>query len=293
MEPTFVPIGALATIMDFTWTMGKLKNIASNARTTGSFLVMTRKLLSRFEPNTRGASLEWIGEQYVFSTEQFCRTRDVDLWEEAEQEARKIDGLASATLSGLSISLGGGGNYILGYFYARFLRPEVIFETGVAAGWTSVALLRAIRRNGFGLLFSSDFPYFRLEEPEKYVGILAKGEDISRWKLDLRGDKVALRDFTSALAGEKISLIHYDSDKSVRGRREAVRELLPHVSDKCVLIMDDVQDNLFFRNLVNHYSLEYSIIEFLGKYLGVVENFGSQMAAGGFAGAKNPLRTSG
>ena len=64
----------------------------------------------------------------------------------------------------------------------------------------SLAILRALEKNGNGHLYSSDFPYFRLENPEKYIGYLAKNENNkNNWFLDIRGDDKALLKLQSRL----------------------------------------------------------------------------------------------
>ena len=65
-------------------------------------------------------------------------------------------------LSKLSVKLS-GGLYKLLYFPIRKIKPYTVVETGVAAGWTSLAILRALNKNGRGHLYSSDFPYFELK----------------------------------------------------------------------------------------------------------------------------------
>jgi hypothetical protein len=35
------------------------------------------------------------------------------------------------------------------------------------AGFSSSAILTALKENGEGILYSSDFPYFRIKNPEK------------------------------------------------------------------------------------------------------------------------------
>ena len=51
-------------------------------------------------------------------------------------------------LSKLEVSLGGGGNYILLYFLIIKFKPQNVVETGVAAGWSSLFILRALKKNG-------------------------------------------------------------------------------------------------------------------------------------------------
>ena len=258
--------------------MGTLANIVRNAYSGRQLQVMAVKVLRRFERDTAAESRQWILGSRVAKTEEFCKRRDEKLWKEAVEVCSQLESDGRRRLESIEINLGGGGNYILAYFLARNLRPEVIVETGVAAGWTTTALLQAIERNGSGELFSSDFPYFRLENPHSFVGVLAENHSKSNWHLDLRGDSAALPDFVVHLGQNKIGLIHYDSDKSYRGRKWAIRTLLPHVSEDCVLIMDDIQDNLFFHDYVRDAELDYTIFEFEGKFLGVVERLGHQIA---------------
>jgi predicted O-methyltransferase YrrM len=260
--------------------MGTLANIIRNAYSGRQLQVMAMKVLRRFERDTAPESRQWILGSRVAKTEEFCKRIDEGLWKEAVEVCSQLEFEGRRKLESIGINLGGGGNYILAYFLARNLRPEVMVETGVAAGWTTTALLHAIEKNRAGELLSSDFPYFRLKNPHLFVGVLAENVSKSNWHLDLRGDSVALPDFVVRLGPNKIGLIHYDSDKSYRGRKGAIETLLPHISEDCVLIMDDIQDNLFFHDFVRDARLDHTIFEFEGKYLGVVEMLGQQIAGG-------------
>jgi predicted O-methyltransferase YrrM len=91
-------------------------------------------------------------------------------------DVQAIEKYAKDKLSKLNVTLGGGGNYILLNFLIRKFKLKNVVETGVAAGWSSLAILRAFKKNGMGNLYSSDFPYYRLKNPEQYIGILAKNE---------------------------------------------------------------------------------------------------------------------
>ena len=97
------------------------------------------------------------------TTEEFCKSIDLILYEEIKSDANLIEKEAKDKLSKLNISFGGRGNFILLYFLIRKFKLFNIVETGVAAGWTSLAILRALQKNGEGNLYSSDFPYFRIK----------------------------------------------------------------------------------------------------------------------------------
>ena len=170
----------------------------------------------------------------------------------------------------MNISLGGRGNFILLYFLIRKFKLHNIVETGVAAGWSSLAILRALKKNGNGHLYSSDFPYFRLENPEKFIGYLAKNEiNKNNWFLDIRGDDKALPEITKQIGNKNIDLFHYDSDKSYSGRSNALKLIGSKLSFKTIIIFDDIQNNLHFKDYVEKNNLNFHVIEFDGKFVGI------------------------
>ena len=119
--------------------------------------------------------------------------------------------------------------------------------------------------------FSSDFPYFRLKNPEQYIGYLAKDEtNKENWSLDIRGDEVALKDFVNKLNSNEIDLFHYDSDKSYLGRDRALKILSSKINSKTIIIFDDIQNNLHFKDYVIDHKKKFHVLEFQGKYVGIV-----------------------
>ena len=248
-----------------------MKNIISNILRKNYFLVIVKKILKRFEKNTSKEANRWIKHNTNYTTEQFCRLIDPKLYDEILSDIDLLEKYADDKLSRLSISLGGGGNYILLYFLVRKIMPKTVVETGVAAGWSSLAILRALQKNGKGKLYSSDFPYFRLKNPEQYVGYLAKDEiNKINWFLDVRGDDLAIPEILKRIGDESIDLFHYDSDKSYSGREMVFKNLNTKIDSKTITIFDDIQDNLHFKNLIEKTKKDYWIIEFKGKYLGIL-----------------------
>lgn len=248
-----------------------MRNVLINAAKKGYLRTMLGKLMKRFEKDTSREAAEWARSNVSASTEDFCRSIDSNLYDQVRLVTEEIRQEGSERLSNLPFSLGGGGNYEVLYFLIRKTKPRIIVETGVAAGWSSLSILRALRENGEGKLYSSDFPYFRLENPEKYVGYLAKNEvNYSDWFLDIRGDSKALPEIVSRISNLNIDLIHYDSDKSYSGRVNAMRALNSNISSDTIIIFDDIQDNLHFRDFVIDNKKEFHVLEFEGKYLGIV-----------------------
>jgi predicted O-methyltransferase YrrM len=215
----------------------------------------------------RSDAKAWAEERAVDATE-LLRAIDATLWDEAAAWATEFESHASQRLRPVGFDLGGGGHYPLLYFLTRRMRPEVVVETGVAAGWSSVAILSALERNGAGTLLSSDFPYFRLPDPERFVGWLVPQGLRHRWQLDIDGDRKALPRFMRS--APSVDLFHYDSDKTDAGRRFAMNTVGPYLSPGAVVVMDDIADNNFFRDYVAASNLRTHVFKFEAKYLGVI-----------------------
>ena len=246
-------------------------NILRNALKKGFFLVMVKKLLKRTEKDTSIQATKWAESKVKLSTAEFCQHIDKKLYEEILREVAIIKRDAEAKLSSIKFDLGGGGNYFILYFLVRKFYPKIIVETGVAAGWSSLSILRALHKNRVGKLFSSDFPYFRIKNPEQFIGIVAQNEpNLEHWVLDIRGDDITLPEFAKKLADFSIDLFHYDSDKSYSGRAKALEVMKNKFSENTIIIFDDIQANLHFRDFVTDRNVNFTVLKFEGKYVGIV-----------------------
>ena len=248
-----------------------MKNLLFNILNKKQFHVVFKKIIKRFEKDTSFESLRWAKLNTKFTTEELCKLIDPQLFDEALKDIKIIEAEAKSNISKLDISMGGASNYVLLYFLVRKINPSIIVETGVAGGWSSLFILRALRKNGEGKLFSSDFPYLRLKNPNKYIGYLAKSEiNKNDWYLDIRGDELALAEIINKIREKNIDLFHYDSDKSYSGRNKALNTINSNVNEETIIIFDDIQNNLHFRNLIEKTKNDYFILEFQGKYLGII-----------------------
>ena len=149
-------------------------NIIRNVLKKGFFLLMVKKLLKRLEKNNSILATKWAESKVKLTTTEFCQNIDKKQYVETVSEVARIKEDAKTKLSYLKFPLGGGGNYFLLYFLVRKFCPKITIETGVAAGWSSLSILRALHKNKVGKLYSSDFPYFRIKNPEKLIGILVQ-----------------------------------------------------------------------------------------------------------------------
>ena len=249
-----------------------LANILKQAVKPSRFRVMTGKVASRvFERISKTShqdNLRWI-ESNVESYESYASKVDQALWLESKEVGEIIATRAEKVLSEIEHDLGGGAIHTFLYFIARYIQPNNVVETGVAAGFSSYSILQALEKNDHGELFSSDFPYFRLPNPEKYIGIIVPDNLRKNWTLLVEGDEKNLPIIIGKV--ESIDLVHYDSDKSYKGRKNALAMISNKLSANAIILMDDIQDNLHFHDMVKDMNREdWHIFEFKGKHVGMI-----------------------
>ena len=242
-------------------------NLARNALRPSYLPVMLRKIKARLRPPNKDEALAWASE-HAESVEIFGESLNPALWAESNHWADEFEPQAQSILSTIGVPLGGGGHHRLLYFLTRLTIPGTVLETGVAAGWSSAAVLTALAANGSGSLWSSDFPYFRLENPERYVGCVVPDALRDGWNLYLKGDRSNLAEILPRCG--PISLFHYDSDKSYDGRTFAMDAVATHLTPECVIVCDDIDDNTWFRDWVLKRGGAYRVFERGGKYVGLV-----------------------
>jgi predicted O-methyltransferase YrrM len=167
-----------------------------------------------------------------------------------------------------NFKMGGAGHIHLLYDCVKILKPEIVVETGVAYGWSSLSILKALDDNNFGKLFSIDMPYPR-KKNEKDVGIVVPENLRQNWSLIRKPDKPGLTE-TLKKIGKKIDICHYDSDKSWWGRHYAYPVLWNSLKSRGLFISDDIQDNLYFSEFVKDKPLKFAILEFKGKFIGLI-----------------------
>ena len=142
------------------------------------------------------------------------------------------------------VRMGGPGNLDLLYHLAEFVRATRVIETGVAYGWSSLAILSSLAARPDSLLASTDMPYAGTDSQD-HAGCVIPDHLKDRWMLIQRDDRRGLPAALERLP--VIDLCHYDSDKSREGRGWAYPKLWHALRPGGVFISDDIGDNLAFR----------------------------------------------
>ena len=249
-------------------------NILNQALNPSRFKVMYDKVLKRLfsgeQTLDKKENLKWIKEN-ISDLSDFGKQISQTIWSESLKESKVIESRAYKVLDSIKYDLGGGGAYPLIYFLTRVIKPNVVLETGVAAGFSSYSILSALNRNAKGKLFSSDFPYFRIKDPEKYIGIVVDNKLKNNWELYIEGDSNNLKKILSCV--DEVDLFIYDSDKSYVGKKETFSKVTPFLSDEAVILIDDIEDDSFFYDFVKENEIyNWKIFEFEGKFCGLIGN---------------------
>jgi predicted O-methyltransferase YrrM len=149
------------------------------------------------------------------------------------------------------------------------VKANIVIETGVAYGWSSLSMLAGLDDHPSSLLISIDMPYPKMNN-EDYVGIVVPNFLREKWYLikepDRRGILKAIKKIN-----QQVDICHYDSDKSYYGRAYGYPLLWNALRDGGIFISDDIQDNLAFKNFVESKNLIFAVTEYKGKYIGITK----------------------
>ena len=163
--------------------------------------------------------------------------------------------------------MGGPGDVDLLYWCAEHLRATRVIETGVAYGFSSLAILLSLQKRKEAKLISTDMTYYLLNN-EKYVGCVVPEAIRSKWCLLRAADRQTLPKALKIL--EIIDLCHYDSDKSYDGRMWAYKILWEALRTGGFFISDDIGDNTAFKEFSKIVENKPIIIKKIKNYAGVI-----------------------
>ena len=164
------------------------------------------------------------------------------------------------------IKMGGAGALELLFAACEFTKAKSVVETGVAYGWSSFASLTSLEKRN-GTLYSSDMPYLG-QDGDQYVGCIVPQHLKNNWKLFRHADRESLPKILKET--QQIDVVHYDSDKSYEGMKWAYETLFPYVNKGGIFISDDINDNSAFQDFCEQQNIEPTVVEFEGKFVGVI-----------------------
>ena len=232
------------------------------------FKILIQKILNKFSlEDKNNTDIKWLNSHKT-SWEEYLKSINLEIFDETYKIINELKRDNKEKLNKLDVKLGGSANQYLLYFLIRNFKPSVIFETGVAAGHSSRAILKALKANQKGKLYSSDFPYFRIKNSEKYIGILVEEELKDIWHLSIEGDSINIKEFLKI--ENTIDFFHYDSDKTYNGKQATFNLVKKKISKGGIFIFDDIQDDNFFRDITTQNNFNFKVFSFENKYVGLI-----------------------
>ena len=226
------------------------------------------RFLADPKENTALESLKWCRELALSTEEAVKRISGKGIEKPIEKRYSSIFEDAERIAQNSPIKMGGAGNLNLLYWLSTHQNAENIIETGVAYGWSSLALILSLQDRQTGKLVSIDMPYPKLDN-EEHVGCVVPESMRSRWELIRLPDRQGLPKALSILG--TIDLCHYDSDKTYIGRMWAYPRLWKALKKGGLLISDDIEDNIAFRDFSQELKLEPFVIKTGEKYVGILQ----------------------
>lgn len=132
------------------------------------------------------------------------------------------------------------------YVLCRILRPDIVVETGVAEGFSSVFILQALERNNKGRLFSIDLPNEAGQElmDGHTTGWLVSENLRHRWTLIFGSSREKLLFLLDNL--KKIDIFYHDSDHSYENMMFEFQLAESYLKKDGFLLSDDITENSAF-----------------------------------------------
>jgi hypothetical protein len=235
---------------------------------THVFQILKRNNNSDFE-KTGEESAKWCQQNCISQEEALKKLTGKKKFKTVNELYPGVIQSAQNAVLNCPVKMGGEGAISFLYHLVKEKQFKNILETGVAYGWSSLAILLAIKETENSKLISNDMPYIKMNN-EDYIGCVVPENYKSKWELqrqsDLKGIPKALKKFNY-----NIDFCHYDSDKSYTGRKWSSPILWSSLKTGGLFVSDDINDNIAFKHFCNSVNRKPIIIEHRGKYVGIIQ----------------------
>jgi len=231
------------------------------------FYQVKQTLFPHPKEGTKNESTKWCIENQVTTAKALKTIGGIGAFEKIDNLYHQEFADAEKKVLETPVQMGGGGNCELLYYLVLYAKPTLALETGVAYGWSSMSILLGLEENGYGQLTSTDMPYAKMNN-EDYVGCVVPKHLKKRWTLMRKPDRQAIPKFLKE--NMEVQLVHYDSDKSYRGRMWAYERLWKKLSVGGIFVSDDIGDNIAFKEFSEEKNLKPVVVEFENKHIGIL-----------------------
>lgn len=251
--------------------MEKIKTLIWFLKRPALYSQLLYQFAQKFFPHpdekTRPAAQNWCLQHAVSTFDALSELTGEKNFDRAADLHKMEFAKAEEIVGKTPVQMGGGGDCDLLYHLTLYKKPVLVLETGVAYGWSSLSILLGLHKNGAGSLVSTDMPYVKMNN-EDYVGCVVPEHLKPNWELIRKPDRNVLKKLSKEL--DTVDLVHYDSDKSYRGRMWAYPILWEMLNTNGLLISDDINDNLAFQHFAYKTGKKALVIQYLDKFIGIL-----------------------
>jgi len=155
------------------------------------------------------------------------------------------------------------------YGLCKIMKPDIIVETGIAYGQSSSYILKALKENNKGILYSID-NVFRPWESLEMIGNAIPQNLRKRWKLVVGSSVVKLEE---TLQYKTIDVFLHDSLHTYKNMLFEYNTSWPFIKKNGFLISDDVSENnafLDFYSIVNGFPILMTSNQDKEIFLGII-----------------------
>lgn len=217
--------------------------------------------------DSRPQSIAWCLERSISSRAAIREITGSEMPQPVDEMYQDTFVMAKQRAAECPVEMGGPGDLDLLYWLSEYCQARRAVETGVAYGWSSLALLLSLQHRDEARLISTDMPYPNRNN-DRYVGCVVPTDLRSKWMLLRTADRQAIPMALEQIG--EIDICHYDSDKSYAARRWAYPLLWQALQEGGIFISDDIGDNVAFRDFAAEASCNPIVVGREGKYIGVL-----------------------
>ncbi len=234
-----------------------------------SIYIISRKIFRKdqTQDDTKGVMESWCAERTLDTQTALTQLTGITSFTPVNRlfadQFEKAESIAKAC----PVEMGGPGDLDLLYWCAEYLKASKVIETGVAYGWSSLAILFSLKNRKDSRLVSTDMPYPNRNN-DSYVGCVVPEELRPNWDIMRYADRQALPKALKILG--QIDMCHYDSDKSYDGRMWAYPILWNALKPGGFFISDDIGDNVAFRDFASAVKANPIVVSIAEKYIGIM-----------------------
>ena len=226
----------------------------------------------KFEPDhdapaPRAAATRWAAERVVSVAEALAVVGLRDEGTEIPTLSQDVLEQANLRARQSTFEMGGAGDLALLHAATVLSQAQKVIETGVAYGWSSLAILSGMSGRENPRLASVDMPYPKMDN-DHFVGVVVPDGWRQYWYLIREPDRQGVEKAIRQMDGS-VDLIHYDSDKSYQGRKYAYPLLWAALRPGGVFISDDIEDNLAFSEFVAQHGTPFAVTQYGNQYIGI------------------------